>query len=212
MSSIARTVLLCVGFITAVVGLFVYSTTRTPQLSPEEMRSLGVFVLPQPRDIAPFTLQAHTGAAYDRASLNGKWTFAFFGFTHCPDICPTTMSELGQADAEIRALGGELAEQFQGVLISVDPERDDQEILGTYAQAFSPRFIGVRGDVATTALLAQQVNVAFAKVPTGDGGYTMDHSGHIVVINPRGHYHGFIKLPHRAETISIAYQSLAAQF
>lgn len=211
MSPVARTVLLCLVFITAVVGLYYHSMTRSPALSESELRERGVFILPTPRDIAPFELTDHKGQPFDRERLTGKWTFMFFGFTHCPDICPTTMSEMGQADAAIRQLGAELANRFQGVLVTVDPERDSAQILGPYAEAFSDRFLGVRGDIKTTALLAQQVNTAFAKLPTEDGGYTMDHSGHIVLINPHGHYHGFIKLPHTAETITLAFQSLAAQ-
>ena len=89
---------------------------------------------------------------------------------------------------------------------------DTAEVLGPYATAFAATFIGVTGDRETTALFAQQVNAAFAKVPSNDGGYTMDHTGNLVIINPMGHYHGFIKLPHKAETIRLTYQSLAARF
>ena len=211
MSTVAKTVLLCAAFITAVVGLFVYSVTRVPQLSEEEMRDRGVFVLPRPRDIAPFHLEDQNGEAFGRDDLNGKWTFVFFGFTHCPDICPTSMAVLGQVDAELRKRGGNLADQFQGVLVTVDPERDTQALMGRYAEAFSPRFLGVRGTLEETGLFAQQLNSSFGKMPEGDG-YTMDHTGHISIINPMGHYHGFIKLPHDPETIRLTYQSLAARF
>jgi len=212
MSPIARTVALCSVFIFLVVGMFVYSTVQTPQLSDDEMRDRGVFLLPRPRDIAPFALQDHTGEIFDNAQLRDRWTFVFFGFTQCPDVCPTTMSEMGQADAQLRQSGDELAEPFQGVLLTVDPEQDTAEVLGSYATAFSPRFLGVLGDKEPVAEFAQQVNASFAKVPAEDGGYTMDHTGNIIIINPRGHYHGFIKLPHKAETIRLAYQSLAQRF
>lgn len=212
MTPVARTVTMAVVFITLVLSMFVYSVLQTPQLSDEELRERGVFLLPRPRDLAPFVLQDHLGAPFDNERLLGKWTFVFFGFTHCPDICPTTMSELGQVDTKLRQEGGPLAETFQGLLVTVDPERDTAEILGTYATAFSPRFFGVRAAREPTAEFAQQVNAAFGKVPAEDGGYTMDHTGNLIIINPRGHYHGFIKLPHKAETIRLAYQSLAARF
>lgn len=212
MTPVARTVSLCLLFIVVVVGLSVYSKLRLPTLSEEELRAEGVFTLPRPRDIAPFALVDHNGDAYDNARLQGRWTFIFFGFTHCPDICPTSMSEMGQADRALRD-GGELQDGFQGILVTVDPERDTQALLGQYATAFSPRFYGVRGDREATAQFAQQVSAAFGKVPSDDeAGYTMDHTGNIIIINPRGHYHGFIKLPHKAETIRLAYQSLAASF
>lgn len=212
MTPVARTVSLCLLFIVVVVGLSVYSKVRLPTLSEEELREQGVFLLPRPRDIAPFALTDHNGDTYDNVRLQGHWTFVFFGFTHCPDVCPTSMSEMGQADRALRD-GGELDDGFQGILVTVDPERDTAELLGRYATAFSPRFYGVRGDREATASFAQQVSAAFGKVPSDDeAGYTMDHTGNIIIINPRGHYHGFIKLPHKAETIRLAYQSLAASF
>ena len=212
MTPIARTVTFSAVFIFMVLSMFVYSVLRPPQLSEEELRNQGVFLLPRPRDIAPFELTDHTGARFDNNSLKDQWTFMFFGFTHCPDVCPTTMSELGQVDTQLRQQGGEVADEFKGVLVTVDPERDTPETLGPYATAFSPHFLGVTGDKAALAEFGQQVNAAFAKVPTPDGAYTMDHTGNIIIINPLGHYHGFIKLPHKAETIRLAYQSLAARF
>ena len=209
MSPIAKTVSLCLVFITIVVGMFVYTTVQVPQLSEDEMRSKGVFILPKPRDIAAFELSDQFGAGFDNARLKGKWTFIFFGFTHCPDICPTSMAVLGQVDRGLQ--GSKDAESFQGILVSVDPERDTPEVLAPYVKAFSPRFLGVTGTREDIFQLANQVNVAFAKVPA-EGGYTMDHTGNIVIINPMGHYHGFAKLPHDAETIRLTYQSLAARF
>jgi protein SCO1/2 len=213
MTGLQKTVALCLGFIAIVVGLFVYSVVRTPVLSEDALREQGVFILPRPREITPFTLETHNGEPFTLADLEGKWTFAFFGFTNCPDICPTTMAVMGQAR---RALGDDA---FQGLLVSVDPERDTAEVLGDYATAFAPDFIGVRGDHDEVAAFAEQVNVAFAKVPLlrDDGSpdpdsYLVDHSANIVIINPRGHYHGFIKYPQQADTITAAYQSLAANF
>ena len=212
MTPIARTVSLSGVFIFMVLSLFVYSVLQTPQLSDEELRDRGVFLLPRPRDLAPFELLDDAGGRFDNQRLMDNWTFVFFGFTHCPDVCPTTMSVLGQVDAQLRKEGGPLADNFQAVLVTVDPERDTAAELGPYARAFSPRFYGVLGERAETAAFAQQLNAAFAKVPTEDGSYSMDHTGNIIIINPRGHYHGFIKLPHKVETIRLAYQSLAARF
>ena len=220
MNSIRSTVLLCAGFITIVLAMFVLSVTRTPQLSDQELRAAGVFLLPKPRALAEFDLQDQSGAAYGLESLAGKWSFIFFGFTNCPDICPTSMAEMGQAERELYAAGDMLGDPLQGVLVSVDPDNDSPSDLGQYAQAFSPRFLGIWGAREDLVAFTQQVNVAFAKVPLAPSqqiadappGYTVDHTGNIVIINPRGHYHGFIKLPHKAETIRLTYQTLAAQF
>lgn len=219
MGNIRSTVGLCLVFITIVVSMFVLSVTREPQLSIEEMRSKGVFILPRPRDIAPFELIDHQGRTFDNDRLKDKWSFVFFGFTNCPDVCPTSMSVLGQVERALLANNLETSAQFQGVLVTVDPERDKAEALGAYATAFSPRFWGITGGREALAEVARQVNVAFAKVPLRDaqgtpvpGTYTMDHTGNIVIINPKGHYHGFIKLPHDAETIRLTFQTLVSQF
>jgi len=213
-TGLQKTVALCLGFVAVVVGLFVYSVTRTPVLTAEQLRDQGVFILPRPREIAPFELTTHTGEPFTQASLTGHWTFAFFGFTNCPDVCPTTMAVMGQAR---RMLGD--GDTFQGVLVTVDPERDDAESLAAYTTAFSPDFIGVRGNRDAIAAFAEQVNVAFAKVPVVDengepdpDAYQVDHTANIVIINPRGHYHGFIKYPQQADTIVAAFRSLAADF
>tara|TARA_B100000242_G_scaffold109425_1_gene76301 strand:- start:4726 stop:5403 length:678 start_codon:yes stop_codon:yes gene_type:complete len=225
MSTIKSTVLLCFVFIGIVLVMFVISVLRVPQLSVEEMRSKGVFLLPTPRDIAAFKLTDHMGKTFDRSSINGRWSFVFFGFVSCPDVCPTSMSVLGTVDRQLQASNPELAEQFQGILVSVDPERDSTENLAKYATAFSPRFLGVTGPREDLVGLTTQVNVAFAKVPLTEppplesaaadvaaDAYTVDHTGNIVIINPRGHYHGFIKLPHDSETIRLTFQTLASQF
>jgi protein SCO1/2 len=215
-TGVQRTVGLCLAFIAIVLGLLVYSITRTPVLSEEVLREQGVFLLPTPREIAPFELETHTGAPFSVESLVGRWTFAFFGFTNCPDVCPTTMAVMGQARRSLAAAG---EDSFQGVLVTVDPERDDAEALKAYATAFAEDFLGVRGSREAIAGFAEQVNAAFAKVPVPDdaaataaGEYLVDHTANIVVINPRGHYHAFIKYPQQADTIAAAYRSLAANF
>ena len=121
MTPIARTVGLSGIFISVVLGMFVYSVLRTPQLTDEQLRERGVFLLPRPRDLAPFELQDHDGAIFDNQRLLDHWTFLFFGFTHCPDVCPTTMSVLGQVDRQLLDQGGPLAESFQVALVTVDP-------------------------------------------------------------------------------------------
>lgn len=212
MTPVRLTVFLCLAFIAIVVGMFVYSVIRTPVLSDEELREQGVFVLPRPREIAEINLLDHTGEPFTVEDLQGHWSFIFFGFTNCPDICPTSMSVLGQAERLLQSEDPEAAASFRGILVTVDPERDDLETLGAYVHAFSPRFMGVGGQREDIAGFATQVNVAFARMP-GDGqGYQVDHTANIVIVNPRGHYHGFAKMPHQADTIVAAYRSLANRF
>jgi protein SCO1 len=209
MNPLRLTVALSLAFVAIVLGMFFYSMTRPHILSDEQLRNIGVFVLPTPREIAPFELTTHTGRPFTVEDLKGHWSFIFFGFTNCPDICPTSMSVMAQAERQLEAESPQSANPFQGVLVTVDPERDDQETLATYVQAFSEDFIGVRGDRPETAAFATQVNAAFAMMPASDGGYQVDHTANIVIVNPRGHYHGFARTPHNVDTIVEAFRSLS---
>jgi len=210
-SGIKTTVFLCLVFIGIVLAAFVYNTTKVKTLSFEELAQQGSVMLPKPRALAEVRLQSDDGAAFTESNLaEGGWKFIFFGFTNCPDICPTSMSIMGQAYNE---LSEEERTEFSGVLVSVDPERDTLETLGDYARAFSPSFTGVTGGVADLATFATQVNAAFQKMP-GQAGepYTMDHTGNIVIVNPRGHYHGFIKMPHTRAKLVETFRALRASF
>jgi protein SCO1 len=211
MTPVRITVGLCLAFVAAVLGMFVYTKLQEPLLSDAQLRDRGVLVLPTPREIAPFALSDHRGETFTLEDLTGHWSFLFFGFTNCPDICPTSMAVLSQARRRLEAEYPGLAGDFQGILVSVDPERDDQQTLARYVEAFSPDFIGVRGDLAATAAFSTQLNVAFAKVPSDDGSYQVDHTANIVIVNPRGHYHGFAKMPHDADTIVEAFRTLHAR-
>ena len=127
------------------------------------------------------SLTDHTGKLRRLEDFRGKAVVLFFGFTHCPDICPTTLAETAAA---LRKLGAD-ADRVQVLFVTVDPERDSAELLGKYVTAFDPRFLGLRGDLAETQQAAKEFKVYFEKRKVGDT-YTMDHSGQTYVIDPRG--------------------------
>ncbi len=209
MTPLRITVALCLLFVAIVVGVFVYSVNRPPVLSDEALRQKGVFVWPEPRPIEPFHLTTASGKAFTLENLQGTWSFLYFGFTHCADTCSATMNALAAARQQLARTHAQALPDFQVVMVTVDPERDDPETLARYVHTFSPAFIGVRGDRAATAGLAGQVNVAFSKVPAAEGGgYEVEHSTSIVIVDPKGDYHGFAKSPHEAATIVSAFLSL----
>jgi protein SCO1/2 len=111
----------------------------------------------------------------------GKVVVLFFGFTHCPDICPTTLADIAQA---IRSMGP-YGQRVQLLMVTVDPERDTSEVLGKYVTAFDPQFIGLRGDLAATKKVAAEFKIFFEKVKSGDS-YTVNHSSQSYVIDPQG--------------------------
>ena len=126
-------------------------------------------------------LTDHAGRPRRLEDFRGKAVVLFFGFTQCPDVCPTTMTEVAAA---LRKLGPD-AERVQVLFVTVDPERDTPEVLGKYVTSFDPRFLGLRGDLPATQKAAKEFKVYFEKRKLGDS-YTMDHSGQSYVIDPRG--------------------------
>ena len=126
-------------------------------------------------------LTDHTGKPRRLEDFRGKAVVLFFGFTQCPDVCPTTMTEVAAA---LRKLGRD-ADRVQVLFVTVDPERDTPDVLGKYVTSFDPRFLGLRGDLPATQKAAKEFKVYFEKRKLGDS-YTMEHSGQSYVIDPRG--------------------------
>lgn len=205
---IRRTVAILLVLVTAVVALVVFNVVRAPTLDREALREQGVILFDQPRRLSDFELQAHDGEAFTGEDLRGQWTFVFFGFTHCPDICPMAMADLSRLMGQ---LPEDVAEQTRVVMVTLDPARDTPEVLAEYVPYFHPEFVGVTGEFLTIRSLANEMNVAFAKV-TQEEGYTVDHSGHINLINPKGDYHAIFKSPFDIDAMQQNYRALRESF
>ena len=137
-----------------------------------------------------FDLTDHHGQPRTLADFRGKAVVVFFGFTQCPDVCPTTLSEMAQA---MVALGAR-ADQVQVLFITLDPERDTRELLAQYVPAFDQRFLGLFGDAQATTRVAREFKVFFQKVPgSTPGSYTLDHTAGSYVFDPEGRLRLFIK-------------------
>jgi protein SCO1/2 len=141
-------------------------------------------VLPSPRALPPISLVRHDGRALDSGFFEGHWTLVFFGYTHCPDICPTTLALLAQTTRALADLPPERRPQV--LFVSIDPERDDAKQLAAYVTFFDPAFVGAIGTASQVAAAAAAFSVPYAKVPTPDGGYTMDHGSGIFIVGPSG--------------------------
>ncbi len=130
-----------------------------------------------------FALADHTGRPRTLADFRGKVVVMFFGFTHCPDVCPTTLAELAVA---VKKLGPD-GDRVQVLLVTVDPERDTPQILSQYVTAFDPRFLGLRGTAEETARVAKEFKIIYQKVAGArPDSYTMDHSAGTYVFDPQG--------------------------
>jgi protein SCO1/2 len=140
--------------------------------------------------------------------FKGKVTVVFFGYTQCPDVCPTTMTELAQVKKSLGADGDKL----QAVFVTIDPERDTPEILKSYMASFDPSFVALRGTPEQTQAAAKEFKVYFAKVPgKTEGSYTMDHSAGAFVLDTKGNARLFERYGAGAEGLTADVKALLAQ-
>lgn len=141
--------------------------------------------LQSPRVADDFTLTTSTGEAKSLSDFRGQYVVLYFGYTYCPDVCPTTMNDLKQMAAE---LGEDRMENVQVILISVDPERDTPEQLATYTGYFHPSFIGMTGTVEEIQAVASQFGIFFERHPGSENtNYLVDHTSAVTVIDPEGY-------------------------
>ena len=137
-----------------------------------------------------FALNDQDGKPRTLADFKGKAVVIFFGYTHCPDVCPTTMAEMSGV---MKQLGPD-ADRVQVLFVTVDPERDTPALLKQYVPAFDPRFIGLSGDAEATAKVAKEFRVFYQKVPgKTEGSYTMDHTAASYVFDPQGRVRLFVR-------------------
>ena len=175
MSSMARPLVIATAFAASlIVGLLIMFWAMG-----------GVSKVAQPAAIGgPFQLTDQNGKAVTDKNLKGKPTLIFFGYTHCPDVCPTSLFEISEV---LRALGKD-ADKVNAVFISVDPERDTPATMKEYLSSFDPHLEGLSGDPAETAKVVTSYRVYAKKVPTKDGDYTMDHTALIYLMDRDGRF------------------------
>jgi protein SCO1/2 len=132
----------------------------------------------------PFKLTDQNGQTVTDQDMKGRPFLVFFGFTHCPDVCPTTLFEVSQI---FRALGPD-ADKVRALFITVDPERDTPALMKDYLSSFDPHMAGLTGDPAAVAAVAKAYRVYYKKVPLDQGGYTMDHTAIIYLMDKEGRF------------------------
>ena len=201
---IRLTVLAIVIFMVVVVAGFVHRIQQPRVMTATEMKVNGFYLLETPRNFGEINLIDQDGKPFVRERLQGRWTLVFFGFTYCPDICPTTMAFLNEFMAELE---GTEVEDTAVVMVSVDPARDTVDKLAAYVPYFNPDFTGVTGEFLEIHRFATALNTPFRKVPGQGEDYLVDHSANVVLINPRGDYHGFFKAPLDLAKMKVTYRS-----
>jgi protein SCO1/2 len=184
----ARILLMSAAFVAGLVlcfGLVVIVTGRGSGPIAQQIAAIG----------GPFKLTDQNGREVTDAELKGKPFLVFFGFTHCPDVCPTTLFEVSEI---LRALGPD-ADRTGALFITVDPERDTPAAMKDYLSSFDPHLIGLTGDPAAVAAVAKAYRVYYKKVPLEQGGYTMDHTAIVYLMDKEGRFLSPFSLKRPAE-------------
>lgn len=159
----------------ALLGAFAFRQLRPPMFHGQIMQAGD--------PVADFILTAHTGERVRLSDWRGRWVALYFGYTFCPDVCPTTLARLAQAR---RQLGAD-AEKVQIIMVTVDPERDTPERLAAYVRAFDPTFVGLTGTPAEIAAVASPLGIYFARQEVGGAsGYLVDHTASVRLLDPQG--------------------------
>lgn len=195
--------LLGVGVFAVGIGV-AFNTWLSRSESPPEIAG---FVYPEPRAMSPISLIADDGSAFTLNTLRGKWSFVYFGYTYCPDVCPTTLAELARVQTLLAQAG--LDDDNQYFFVSVDPKRDTPQHLAKYVGSFNKKFIGVTGTHAALDKFTQEVGVAYS-YPQGTEGddYSVSHSSIVALFDPDARLHAVFTAPHKAATIVKGFRSL----
>lgn len=167
-------------------------------LHPATVQIQSGTLLQQRRAVADFSLQGSEGKPFTRADLAGHWNLIYVGYTHCPDVCPTTLAQLKAVE---KGLGADAA-AWRFIFLSIDPERDTPQALGQYTHYFSPDFLAVTGPDAQLDALGSNLGFVYQKVP-GDTpqSYLMDHSSALIVIDPEARLAGYLTPPFKTESL-----------
>ena len=158
------------------------------------------FELPEPMALKPFRLTDQHGRLFDRASLERRWTLLLFGFTHCPDVCPTTLAQIAQVRRFVAAQPDDAP--TEGVFVTIDPKRDSREQLARYVAQFDATGIGVTGSASEIDALAKQFRIRYTRSGGRPEGYLFDHTASVSLIGPDARLYAIFTLPLRPDKIA----------
>lgn len=198
--NIRYTVFGLAGVVTLIVALFVRQFVSPERLDTGWLQAHGTVLFDPPRAFDPPQLLDQQAQPFDGSAFAGRWSVLFFGFTYCPDVCPTTLSLLREVEQALQAAEGRKRE-LRFYLVSVDPARDTPAVLAPYVAHFSANLTGLTGEFLDVHRFATQLNIPFRKNVAADGSYSVDHSANLVLINPQGHFAGFVTPPFARERL-----------
>jgi protein SCO1 len=190
-----------------VVGLGAALFWRHYSAAPVELAT-GTYLSPS-RALADFSLIDQRGQTFDSARLRGSWSIMFFGYTNCPDFCPTTLTTLAALEKRLRVAAAPVRPRV--IFVSVDSKRDTPAQLAKYVPYFDPEFIGLTApDQPTIEALAAKLGVAVVITPKADSTYSVDHSGNLFVLNPDGNLIAILTGPFTVDTLQADFERIVA--
>jgi protein SCO1/2 len=210
MNAINRNLILIALFIIIVMSLFISKLTTPRVLNNNELLVNGLFLFEKPKQISDFEFFSSNNSSFTKSDLIGKWTLMYFGFSRCPDECPTTMYQLSKLIKVLKEKNYQL-DNKQWILVSIDPERDSPEIIDTYAKGFDEDFMGVSNTRPMLLSLATQLSVNNV-MPSNSQGmehkHLDSHANNIILLNPDGDFAGIFRPPFDISRLSLTYQSV----
>lgn len=199
-----------VGILSLVVGIWLSQQILIKNNDTQIPKNLDATVLPNARPLVGFNLLDQNGDTFSPTQLKGHWSYLFFGFTNCPDVCPTTLKVM---QSMWKTLPTKMGEQGHPKLyfVSVDPDRDKPETLKQYVQYFNPEFNGVTGNLDELDKLTNQIGILYGydeKEDDNDIEYIVNHSAQLILVDPKGRMRAVISPPHITKTIASDFQTI----
>lgn len=196
--------ILAVSLIAFGLGVGLYSANY---YKPDTKQAITGMLWPNPKQLRHFATIDHAGDVFGLDNLRGKWSFLFFGYTHCPDICPQTLAVLNQVHKQLG--NARPASDVQIIFVSVDSGRDQSQQLAEYVSYFNQDFIGLGGTPEQVQSLASQIGVLYIiGEEAADGGYLVDHSASLFLIDPDGRLIAVFSAPHQADPIVSRFEKI----
>ena len=210
MSSVQKTVFILAAVVALLLAITVFAVLGNSNAGPSKqaLQAAGIVLLAQTRELPNLKLINTQGQEQSLDSLKGRWTLVFFGYTFCPDVCPTTLGELRQL---LRKLPPEARDKVQVVMVSVDPNRDTPEQLKNYLAYYQSDYQGFTGTLEQIQTLASALSIPFIPADTSLPNYTVDHSANLALLGPFARQKGFIRAPLNIEQLAQVLPELVKQ-
>jgi len=209
MNPVSKRLLFILAIIGLTAGILLSQLTNKPGQIAQTKTTIPGLLWPNPKQIKPFQLIDQNGKPFNLGNLKGHWSLLFFGYTHCPDICPTTMTLMNSV---VKELSEEKETVPQVIFITVDPERDTQKHMTDYVAYFNPTFLGLTGTEEDVATLTKQLGILSMKItgknPANIKDYLIDHSASILLIGPKARLIGIFSAPHDKTDIKQRYLAM----